>query len=142
MTRFRDAPPVQYRAGYKYQLAHDFAILLGAPFRGYDRKSEFIVLAENSVLGIRAGYAWDGASGMTVDTPSTFAASLVHDALYQLLREKRLPPHLREAADQVLYDLLVARGMWAWRAKLWHRAVRKAAAGAARPENARPVHVA
>lgn len=50
-------------------------------------------------LVIYAGYAWDGCSGPTVDTKSNMRASLVHDCLYQCIREGFLPSTYREEAD-------------------------------------------
>ncbi|MDA8018651.1 MAG: hypothetical protein MPN21_14515 [Thermoanaerobaculia bacterium] len=37
-------------------------------------------------IHIEAGYAWNGATG-AIDTPSFRRASLIHDGLYQLMRE-------------------------------------------------------
>jgi len=41
-------------------------------------------------LLIKAGYSWDGPSGSAIDTKNFMQGSLVHDALYQLLRENIL----------------------------------------------------
>ena len=68
--------------------------------------------------------------------------SLVHDALYQLLRLGLLPPECRAAADAELYRICRADGMSWIRAKLWLRAVRKFAASAASPINKRLIKVA
>jgi len=40
------------------------------------------------------GYAWDGPSGSTVDTLNFMRGSLVHDALYQLIRMEKILPQL------------------------------------------------
>ena len=37
--------------------------------------------------------------------------SLVHDALYRLIRQELLPSRLREKADQILYDICREDGM-------------------------------
>lgn len=79
------------------------------------------------LLTVRAGYCWDGASGPTFDTKNTFTASLIHDALYQLMRENALERTHRERADRILYEILRSRGMSRFRAKMWHRAVEKGA---------------
>jgi hypothetical protein len=46
---------------------------------------------DNGDLWIASGYAWDGASGPALDTVSILRASLVHDVIYQLIAEKRIP---------------------------------------------------
>ena len=41
-------------------------------------------------LIIKRSYAWDGPSGPTIDTKNFMRGSLVHDALYQLMRHEHL----------------------------------------------------
>jgi len=41
-------------------------------------------------LAISAGYSWDGPSGPTIDTKTFMRGSLIHDAIYQLIREGAL----------------------------------------------------
>ena len=43
-------------------------------------------------LVIDPGYEWDGPSGPAIDTDNFMDGSLVHDLLYQLMREKWLKP--------------------------------------------------
>lgn len=107
---------------YKYQttrvmeftLKHDY----GVEVNGY-----YIDLIGNK-LRIARGYAWDGASGPTWDTKSSMRASLVHDALYQLIRENKIPMRDRRKADSELVKVAVADGMWKWRAKAWSKALK------------------
>ena len=131
---------IKYRKGYKYQLAEscsvDVGILGSEPIR-----TEFITL-RLGILKIAAGYAWDGPSGPTVDSKSSMRASLVHDALYQLIRQKRLSASDRKEADDIFYKICLADGMWKWRAYLWHRELRKFAKSAASPKNVKRVHIA
>jgi hypothetical protein len=58
-------------------------------------------------------------------------AGLVHDALYQLIREGFLPIEARSIADDMLCQLCIEDGMWAWRARAWKWAVCKFAKSAA-----------
>ncbi len=37
--------------------------------------------------------------------------TLVHDALYQLMREGVLPQHVRERADEILKEICIKDGM-------------------------------
>lgn len=132
---------ITYRKGYKYQLADTVAIQTRLrPALAIN--TPFIALSPTGLLLIRAGYAWDGPSGPTFDTKSSMRGSLVHDALYQLLRAELLPASDRALVDKELYRLCVEDGMWKWRAKLWLREVRKFAGGAADPKNKKRVYTA
>ena len=132
---------IRYRDGYKYQLAFEYRVqtALRPP---WVVKSAFLLLKPDGLLVIRKGYAWDGPSGPTIDTRSSMRGSLVHDALYQMIREGLLPATARLRADEELRRLCIEDGMWKWRAALWFRAVRKAAAGAADPAHNRVVYAA
>lgn len=44
-------------------------------------------LAPTGLMHIKAGYRWDGPSGVTVDTPSFMRGSAAHDVWFQILRE-------------------------------------------------------
>ena len=52
---------------------------------------------------VEDGYAWDGASGPTVDTRGSFEAALVHDVLYQCMRLGYVTPDekTRKAVDSL-----------------------------------------
>lgn len=83
---------IKYKKGYKYQLYKDYCIdtdikpkdvitIPQSPFR-----CPYVVLGTGGELNIYQGYAWDGATGAP-DTKSVMRASLIHDALYQCMRE-------------------------------------------------------
>jgi hypothetical protein len=125
---------IKYCEGYKYQVAEDYSIQ--TPIRPASPVNhDFISLDANGMLLIKEGYAWDGPSGPTIDTKSSMRGSLVHDALYQLMREELISEHNREVADEMLYEICIEDGMWQWRAWLWRREVRKFAGFAAMAEN-------
>jgi hypothetical protein len=129
---------VKYRGGYKYQLAVDYTLNVGV-YPVNDVKTDFIELTSHGLLTIRAGYAWDGASGPTVDTKSSMRGSLVHDALYQLMRMNLLEHSWRGKADDVLFALCLEDGMFRWRAWLWRKMVGEFADGASKHENDNPI---
>ena len=137
----RKKPTITYKSGYKYQLARDYSIKLD-----FDVSSpvlaDHLVLDTDGTLTICAGYAWDGPSGPAFDTPTFMRASLVHDALYQLMRMGRLKPSCREYADDLMRAICLEDGMWKPRAKWCHWAVRRYAGPAADPANAKRVQVA
>ena len=103
---------------------------------------DFFVLSPDGDLFIKKGYAWDGPSGPTFDTPSAMRASLAHDALYQMLRNGALPSEYREQADNELHRLAIADGMWPWRADMWLFVLHRCGASAASPESIKMVYIA
>ena len=84
----------------------------------------YCCLSENGLFIVYSGYAWDGASGPTFDTKDSMRGSLVHDALYQLMREDFLGIEHRDAADRLLQRLCIEDGMAKWRAGYWYWAVK------------------
>lgn len=123
---------VEYTTGYKYQLATDYEIQINV-FSPESILTDFIELTMSGQLKIKKGYAWDGASGPAIDTLSTIRGSLVHDALYELMRKEYISQEWREQADKELYRLIREDGMGKFRAYWWHRGVKKWAAKAASP---------
>lgn len=114
----------QRRRRYKYTLTsaytHPTDLL---PSQAIERR--YLQLDADGLLTIQPGYAWDGPSGPTLDTPSFMRGSLVHDALYQLMREGDLPIEARQRADALLRDICLAAGMWPPRARYVHWFVRR-----------------
>ena len=122
---------------YKYQLMREYTIIIPL-----DREvktpvfTDFIRLQrrdkDDGTLTIDRGYAWDGPSGPTVDTRSFMRGSLVHDALYQLIRQVYLPLAWRKYADDLLRQICLEDGMGKFRAWYVWKNVRLFGGGAAR----------
>jgi hypothetical protein len=114
---------IRYTQGYKYQLEEDYTEQIGitpaAP--GGNR---FVHLTLDGLLIIRAGYAWDGPSGPTIDTPSFMRAALKHDAGYQLIRLGVLTMAHRKSLDEMLRETCIEDGMLRVRAWWVYQAVR------------------
>ena len=130
---------IAYNSGYKYQLKEIYSVVINitptAPIN-----TEYIDLDTAGNLTISEGYAWDGPSGPTIDTLTFMRGSLVHDALYQLMREKNLDHKVhREAADRMLQKICKEDGMWSLRAWWVYHGVRLFADPAADPSDKRPV---
>ncbi|MFA7287337.1 MAG: DUF1353 domain-containing protein [Melioribacteraceae bacterium] len=104
-------------------------------------EADFLKIS-GAMLIIEAGYAWDGPSGPTWDSKSSMRASLIHDALYQLMRIGILPEKCREQADDVLYDICIEDGMFKPRAWIWYKAVRLMASDMAKNGTEREIHIA
>lgn len=112
-----DTARLAYTDGWRYRTEATFAIQ--TPLRGQHVSADWAQLTPGGVLVVPAGYSWDGASGPTWDTASTTRASLVHDVLYQMLREGLVPPGYRGLMDDFLAQVMVADGAWRLRAWLW-----------------------
>lgn len=112
--------PIFYRKlrKYKYQLKKEYQVKIDfKPKQNIDHP--FISLSTEGQLTVRERYAWDGPSGPTFDTKTFMRGSLVHDALYQLMRLRLLDYKAdRKRADQILRDMCKEDGMLALRA-LW-----------------------
>lgn len=112
-------PFISYRSGFKYQTNQEFSFLIPSLAEYAGAKTKYLEIREGGLLVIFSGYAWDGASGPTFDTDSSMRGSLVHDALYQLMRYGLIPEEYKETADEIIEELCVEDGMWEWRAGLW-----------------------
>lgn len=125
---------------YKYQLmedyVHDEVKIDGL---AEDINTSFIALTTAGVLTIKNRYAWDGPSGPTIDTPSFMRGSLVHDAMYQLMREKHLDyiEH-RDYADKLLKKICLEDKMHPFRAWYVYKILKKFGEKYARPSSAVP----
>jgi len=115
---------ISYKGGYKYQLLSDCRATVGIyPARAIETR--YISLACDGELLIKAGYAWDGPSGPSVHSHNFIRGSLIHDALYQLIRGTYLGTAERLHADEALRAACLEDGMSAVRAWWVFTAVRR-----------------
>jgi hypothetical protein len=130
---------IAYKSGYKYQLKQDYVIQIEIkPEAPID--TDYLSLTLAGTLTIKNRYAWDGPSGPTIDTLNFMRGSLVHDGLYQLMREHLLDEDkYREAADRLLQEICKEDGMSAARAWVVYEAVHYFGEPAADPANDKPV---
>lgn len=126
---------ITYKKGYKYQLAEKYETTIDiTPDKNV--KTDYIELTLEGELTIKKSYAWDGPSGPTFDTKNFMRGSLVHDALYQLMRNKHLNfKRDRDPADRLLQKMCKADGMTKARAWWVYKGLALAGKAAARPEN-------
>ncbi|HMV99895.1 MAG TPA: DUF1353 domain-containing protein [Acidobacteriota bacterium] len=128
-------PQACYRElrAYKYQLVEDYEIQINIiPPR--DLIFKFVVLTSQGKLWIKKDYAWDGPSGPTIDTKNFMRGSLVHDALYQLMRLGELDYKVyRQRADELLRDICREDGMSSFRSWYVYQGVRLFGESSARP---------
>lgn len=135
---------VTYKGGYKYQLKEDYDIEIPIlPNNGKNIETQFLRLNINGILTIKKGYAWDGASGPVPDIATVMRGSLVHDALYQLMRERYLDHDTHRAtADLILHDICINDGMLSFFAWIIYTGVRKFGDPFADPRDRRPLRYA
>lgn len=127
---------IAYTEGYKYQLAKDYETRI--PIFPRDHIStEYVILSASGDLIIKRGYAWDGPSGPTVDTKNFMRGSLVHDALYQLIREGHLD--CKDRADALLRQMCLEDGMSDIRAWWVYKGVQGFGKGATLPSAIKPI---
>jgi hypothetical protein len=129
---------VYYKKGYKYQLVRDSSEFIGI-FPPEDIRTDFIDLTREGIMTLKKGYASDGPSGPTKDTPSAMRSSFFHDGTYQLIRLGLLPQSCRQTADATLERMCLEDGMNKIRAALWRAGVEHFAAYAARYGTERPI---
>jgi len=131
---------IRYRSGYKYQLATGYSM----PITIKPKKAiatEFITLDTKGTLTIKAGYAWDGPSGPVVDTKENMRASLVHDALYQLMRLKKLSATAhKDRADKIFKNICIKDGIPKKIASAYYLGLKLGGKPATDPKNKKKIH--
>jgi hypothetical protein len=134
-----EEPQIHYTKGYKYQLKNTCIVTIPA-LKAYEGVyCRFIAIGRGGRVVIRAGYAWDGASGPTIDTLTSMRCSLVHDALYQLIRMGLIHETFKGLADELLCKIGIHDDMWKVRAHLWHKMVEEFGGSRAEKGNTRPI---
>ena len=103
---------MKYSSGWKYKTEE--AEQIAVPEISESCDHEFIVLG-NGEISVDSQYAWNGASFILFywfGTPKKWMVpSLIHDALYQLMRESKLGGSYRKTVDGIFYRLLRERGV-------------------------------
>ncbi|RUM42953.1 MAG: hypothetical protein DSY80_06400 [Desulfocapsa sp.] len=127
---------IHYKSGYKHQLAVTYEIQTEIYPTEHAEIRDFILLRPDGLLTVLKNYAWDGATAI-IDTRYNLRASLVHDALYQLMREGVLSGEYREAADKLFRQLCVEDGVFPVIASGYYWALRQFGAAAIKADNAR-----
>ena len=130
---------ISYKKGYKYQIVEEYSTNIPI-YPDSDIDSDYITLSSNGNIVIKKGYAWDGPSGPTFDTLNFMRCSLIHDALYQLMRANALDNTVyREPADRLLQKMCREDGMSSIRAWWVYKGLRLGGNPAADPANKKPI---
>jgi hypothetical protein len=130
---------IAYKEGYKYQIVEAYEVVI--PIQpAQDIDTDYIKLSMNGELSLKKGYAWDGPSGPTIDTLNFMRGSLVHDALYQLMRLEELDKDTyRDQVDRLLQDMCKEDGMSSIRAWWVYMGVHLGGDPAADPANRKQI---
>ena len=113
---------IKYKAGYKYQLVSDYQYQSSLKI-GQLILSDFFSIQPDGLITASKGYSWDGASGPTIDTPSNMRASLIHDIIYQAIRDGHIDISWRKDADKELQKIMIEDGASKTRAYYYYKAV-------------------
>ena len=107
-----------------YKLLRQVTVLLDPPVVIHNSSAVLmdkctLCLEDGNRLILAKGYTWNGASGATIDTPDTYRASCVHDALYAMIHVSEAGRQARLAADRNFLRMLKEDGMpwirrWTW----------------------------
>jgi hypothetical protein len=122
--------------GYKYQLMERYSF--DVAIKEYEIDTPYLSLGNDGILIIKKGYAWDGPSGPTIDTLNFMRGSLVHDALYQLMRMGKILYSYKDHADRLLQKICIDDGMSKVRAWGVYQAVKLFGGASAKPGSEKP----
>ncbi len=135
-------PCIEYRSGYKYQLAIDYSIRISIKPKKYIQ-AKFIKLDTMGKLTTLEGYAWDGPSGPVIDKKENMRASLVHDALYQLMRHRKLTAKAhKDKADKLFKKICIEDGVSKRTARIYYLGLKLGGKPATDPKNKKKTHKA
>lgn len=116
---------------WKYQVGEYFRIQTG--LLGVSIITEYVSLDSDGLLRIKVYYAWNGSNWSS--DKHAMIASLVHDALYQLMRLGMISRVIfRKQADALYRDICVAEGMSKIEAGIRYRSLRWFGKSATYPE--------
>ncbi len=133
---------IRYRSGYKHQLATEYPITIPIKPKA-DIDTKFIKLTKTGLLTIIEGYAWDGPSGPVPDTKRNLRASLIHDALYQLMRNRKLTAKAhKDKADKLFKKMCIQDGVERNIAHAYYLGLKVAGKPATDPKNAKKIRTA
>jgi len=129
---------IKYKKGYHYQIVENYVAQTSIiPKTIID--TDFYSIDINGVLIAKKGYAFDGPSGPTIDTKNFMRGSLIHDILYQAIREGLLDSMWRRQADKELRKACLEDGMNRLRAWYVFQAVSRVGGFAADPKNKKQI---
>lgn len=108
---------IRFQDGFKYQLTED-AVYPTAVRPPEDICTRFVCMNTKGELLLKAGFAWNGVSGPTIQRNSNRRGGAFHDGYYRLIRFGLMNfmqrEEARKLADDMLREIWLADGMWGW----------------------------
>lgn len=125
---------IRFQDGFKYQLTEDAAYQTKVQLP-HDIDTKFVSMSKDGLLRLKAGFAWNGVSGPTIQRNSNRRGGAFHDGFYRLIRFGLLNdiPDARNKADEMLRDIWLKDGMWSWLVSLEISVLKRFGEDAARP---------
>lgn len=133
--------PIKYIKGLKYQTTQ-VVYYDTKCYPKEDVHTKWLTLYTDGMMIIAAGYAWDGPSGPTLDTHTFMRGSLIHDALYELMRKGYLDRSFKKQADIHLRDICFEDNMFIIRIWWVYRGILNFGRGATLERNIKKVYEA
>ena len=97
-------------SNHKYRLIDD--VCFDAKIEGLSASNGYVTIEPNGMLYISKAFTFDGNStGIDIDNEKNLFPSLIHDALYSLLRNGFLDESYKEVADDIYLKLLEKNGV-------------------------------
>lgn len=108
---------IRFQGGFKYQLVQDAVWKVKGLTVAEPIETKFVCLFTDGTLLLRAGFAWNGVSGPTIQRNSNRRGGAFHDGFYRLIRFGLLDlprETARAIADEMLREIWIKDGMWKW----------------------------
>ncbi len=142
---------IRFRKSYKYQLASDYKFHFYAPadclnfneadqafYSVYCDESTCVDILPKVNITIKRGYCWDGCTWIK-DTEHNMEAGLMHDLLYQAIRERIFAHELYKIADSDFQRNCIKRGTHFLAAAFYYKVLCLLKGKYARPKNIKKV---
>jgi hypothetical protein len=107
---------IYFSEGYSYKLLKPYSVKVPIDENAEGR----LLQLKDGVLTIEAGYTWDGVTEGP-DHRQDMRASLVHDALYELLRYNHLSKELVPKINAIYEKIALEDGEGGFRAEFMYR---------------------
>jgi hypothetical protein len=114
----KNSDHIHYLAGLKYRLDEPYRlkVQLDSP----NMVCRHVSYTDGELL-IDREFVWDGMTGMVYNEDAVIRGSLVHDAIYHLMRECNMKASNEKIADELLYKIVVEDGVsWLYAQFIWY----------------------
>lgn len=135
-----ESPLLYYVDGYKYQSRNDM-IVKTFIYPKQDIVTDLIILRTDSWMWVSRYFAWDGCSGLAIDTDTNMRGGLFHDACAALMRMDKIPLECKLLSNDLIRRLMIEDGAFEFRAKVYELVLDKLEYWA-KPSHSKKVRIA